>query len=82
MRNVSFASCKIEQAQDASWSRIHVRAQNTMASDESSLVVINNTHADKCDLYDVDEECVRLSANCVEDNDVGEASGMPCKAVS
>ena len=59
-----------------------MRAQNTMASDESSLVVINNTHADRCDFYDVDEELVGLSANCVEDNDVGEASGMPCKAVS
>ena len=31
---------------------------------------------------DVDEECVQMCANCVEDNDVGEASGMPCKAVS
>ena len=55
-----------------------VRAQNVIAL---SLVVINNTHADKCDLYEQGWSWGRPGANCVEDslhqvedNDVGEAT--------
>ena len=42
-----------------------VRAQNVIAL---SLVVINNTHADKCDLYEQGWSWGRPGANCVEDS--------------